>query len=215
MEISEFGNKNADIVLVQAVDEHDLEMLEKEISEIRQRTDKDFLLTAFKVKDWNKDLSPWKAPAVFRKDDFGDGAGGTLKEILKYCHDSAKTYFIGGYSLAGLFSLWAVHQTDEFKGVAAVSPSMWFPGFGDFMKENGIRCENVYLSLGDKEEKARNPVMATVGDKIRWAEAYLKEKNINCVLEWNSGNHFRDADLRTAKGFAWVMETACHSASKT
>jgi hypothetical protein len=201
MEIQEFGNKNAELVFVQPVDSHDLELVESEIAEIRKSTEKDFLLATFKVNDWNKDLSPWKAPAVFGKDDFGDGAENTLKEILKYCNDSTKTYCIGGYSLAGLFSLWAVYRTDLFKAVAAVSPSMWFPGFDDFMKENEIRCKNVYLSLGDKEEKARNPVMATVGDKIRWADAYLKEQGVNCALEWNTGNHFREADLRTAKGF--------------
>ena len=25
------------------------------------------------------------------------------------------------------------------------------------------------------------------------------------TLEWNEGNHFRDAGLRMAKAFAWVM----------
>ena len=47
--------------------------------------------------------------------------------------------------------------------------------------------------------------MATVGDKIRKAHALLKERNDNCILEWNDGNHFRDADKRTAKAFAWVL----------
>ena len=35
---------------------------------------------------------------------------------------------LGGYSLAGLFALWASTQTDLFYGVAAASPSVWFPG---------------------------------------------------------------------------------------
>lgn len=69
-----------------------------------------------------------------------------------------------------------------------------------------MKSENVYLSLGDKEEKARNPVMATVGDRIREAYELLKKQNINCILEWNEGNHFKDADLRTAKAFSWVMK---------
>jgi hypothetical protein len=42
------------------------------------------------------------------------------------------------------------------------------------MKKNEIKTDTVYLSLGDREEKARNPVMATVGDRIREAEALLK-----------------------------------------
>ena len=64
----------------------------------------------------------------------------------------------------------------------------------------------VYLSLGDKEEKARNPVMAMVGTHIREAHKVLKRKGIDTVLEWNEGNHFKDSDLRTAKAFAWVMK---------
>ena len=59
--------------------------------------------------------------------------------------------------MAGLFSLWAAYQTDAFAGVAAASPSIWFPDFLQDMKEHGIRTESVYLSLGDREEKTRNP----------------------------------------------------------
>ncbi len=171
-----------------------------------KNTDDDFRLIAFRVGNWNRDLSPWEAPAVFGKESFGNGAAETLDEILKVCEDSAKTYYIGGYSLAGLFSLWAVYQTDRFRGAAAASPSVWFPGFENYMKEHEIRTGHVYLSLGDREEKTRNPVMASVGEKIRAACALLKEQGTDCVLEWNEGNHFRDADLRTAKAFLWVMK---------
>ena len=83
---------------------------------------------------------------------------------------------------------------------------MWFPGFADFMKVNEIKTGAVYLSLGDKEEKARNPVMATVGDRIRGAYSLLSEKGVKCVLEWNEGNHFKDFDVRTAKAFSRVIK---------
>ena len=144
---------------------------------------------------------------VFRENraDFGDGAERTLAAILELCTDKSKRYYLGGYSLAGLFALWAAYQTEVFRGVAAASPSMWFPGFVGYMKEHTLRCGAVYLSLGDREEKARNPVMATVGDRIREAHQVLKERGIPCRLEWNEGNHFRDADVRTAKGFAYLL----------
>ncbi len=203
----EFGSVNADTVLIQPVDEYDLSGIESEASLIAGSCDKSFRLTAVKVDNWNTDLSPWKAPAVFGKEDFGSGAAHTLAEILRLCADETKTYCIGGYSLAGLFALWAAYQTDIFTGVAAASPSVWFPGFTDYMKENEIKTGTVYLSLGDKEEKARNPVMATVGGKIREAHALLSEHGVKCVLEWNEGNHFKDTDVRTAKAFAWVMNT--------
>ena len=74
------------------------------------------------------------------------------------------------------------------------------------MKAGEIKSRNIYLSLGDKEEKTRNPVMATVGDRIREAYTLLKDQGANCVLEWNEGNHFKDADRRTARAFSWVMQ---------
>ena len=205
MEIIEFGNPQSDIVLIQPVDDHDLEGIENEYAKIVRDSDKSICLKAVKIDDWNSDLSPWKAPAVFGKEGFGEGAAKTLEEVLKLCVDKSKTYYIGGYSLAGLFALWAAYETDVFSGVAAASPSMWFPDFDEYMAQNEIKTDTVYLSLGDKEEKARNPIMATVGDKIRKAYALLKEQNVNCTLEWNEGNHFKDADIRTAKGFVWVM----------
>ena len=206
MDVFEYGNRDAKIVLIQPVDEHDLDMIESEIAAIREKTAKDFRLVACKINSWNRDLSPWKAPAVFGREDFGEGAAATLHKILSFCADQMKTYYIGGYSLAGLFALWAGYQTNCFCGVAAASPSLWFPGFTDFMEAREILSRHVYLSLGDREERTRNPVMATVGDRTRAAYAMLQARDMDCMLEWNEGNHFKDADLRTAKAFAWVME---------
>lgn len=201
----EFGNPDANIVLIQMVDEHDLEGIENEVALISKNARMDFRLVALKVNNWNNDLSPWQAPAVFGKEGFGGNAEATLKEVLKLCTDKSKTYYIGGYSLSGLFALWAAYQTDIFKGVAAASPSIWFPGFVEYMKKSELKTTRVYLSLGDKEEKTRNPVMAQVGDKIREAYEYFENKKIGATLEWNSGNHFKDADLRTAKAFIWII----------
>ena len=200
-----FGDPKAQVCLIQPVDDHDLEGIRNEYEKIRELTDMDFCLTAVKVNDWNKDLSPWEAPAVFGIENFGSGASDTLKEILSLCTDKDKKYYIGGYSLAGLFSLWASVQTDRFEGVAAASPSVWFPDFLEYIRERKPLCKKIYLSLGDKEEKTRNPVMATVGDKIRELDSFLVQEDFDCVLEWNEGNHFKDFDIRTAKAFASVM----------
>lgn len=142
------------------------------------------------------------------KEDFGDGATDTLADVLERCADRDKACILGGYSLAGLFALWAAYQTDAFSAVAAASPSVWFPGFLDYMRAHSPRAASAYLSLGDKEERTRNPVMATVGERIREAYNLMKAQGVNAILEWNQGNHFRDADLRTARAFAWAMKEA-------
>ena len=205
MNVLEYGNPNASTVLIQPVDDHDLQEIENEVRLIRELSGADFRLIAWKVDRWNHDLSPWEAEAVFGDEGFGNGAAETLAGILELTRDSNKTYFIGGYSLAGLFALWAAFQTDVFRGVAAASPSVWFPGFVDFVKTNHIHCTAAYLSLGTKEAKTRNPVMATVGDRIRELDGILQDRGVRSTLEWNPGNHFREPDVRTAKAFAWVL----------
>ena len=201
----EYGNPSADTVLIQMVGDHDLVSMEKEFAAIREKSTEDFRLVAIKADRWNQDLSPWSSPGVFGKEGFGDGAARTLSEVLHYCGDASKTYYIGGYSLAGLFALWAAHQVNLFKGVAAASPSIWFPGFLDYMKGHECKSGVVYLSLGDKEERTNDPVVAAVGAKIREAHDWLREQGKVCVLEWNRGNHFKEAEFRTAKAFLWVM----------
>ena len=77
------GDSDADYCLIQAVDEHDEQLLEKEFDAIRQRSnDKKVMLAAFLVDNRFHDLSPWKAPAAFGKTNFGDGATNTLNFVV-------------------------------------------------------------------------------------------------------------------------------------
>ncbi|MBQ9030086.1 MAG: esterase [Parasporobacterium sp.] len=210
-----YGNPKANTVLIQMADDPDLSVMEQEVEHIRRLTGReDFLLAAIGVDNWNGDLSPWAAPPVFGKEPFGDGAENTLEYLKRELIPSLpepeggqqRTFFIGGYSLAGLFALWAVFRTDLFAGAAAASPSVWFPSFRDYVSSHPLKTKAVYLSLGDKEEKTRNPVMAQVGDAIREIYGNLQRSSMPCRLEWNQGNHFREPELRTAKGFSWLMK---------
>ena len=209
-----------DVLLIQPVDDHDIEVLDSEVAEIERLAGKDFTLAAFKVDDWNADLSPWGAPSVFGNEAFAGGAGETLHYVeeqlipeltsVNGVQTESRTdtkIFIGGYSLAGFFALWAVYQTDLFSGAAAASPSVWFPGWIEYAGSHAVKAEKVYLSLGDKEEKTRNPVMRTVGDNIRRQFELLQADGSckGCTLEMNQGNHFKEPDIRTAKGFAWLL----------
>ena len=88
-----YGDKNADIVLIQPVGDHDLPEIENEVAEIKKLTSVDFQLIAVKVEDWNRELSPWDAPAVIGYEGFGNGAEDTLAEILTICSDKSKNYY--------------------------------------------------------------------------------------------------------------------------
>lgn len=194
--------------------EHELQSMESEVTAIAQSAHH-FLFAAVPVESWNDALSPWKSPAVWGKQDFGGKAGETLCFLTDQVIPSLKQRFdlqenvkiiLGGYSLAGLFALWASTQTKLFYGIAAASPSVWFLGWMEFEQRHPIQAQRVYLSLGDREERTRNAVMAAVGDNIRTLHSRLIEHGADCTLEWNSGGHFKDADLRTAKAFRWTME---------
>ena len=205
MTIYRFGDQSEKITLVQPIDRMGIKSLERELTQIRELTQTVFSLTAIAVDDWNRDLSPWSAPPIFGKEPFGDGAKETLDCILEACSDQSRSYILGGYSLAGLFCLWAACNTDRFSGIAAASPSVWFPHFTEHLRENRLQTDAVYLSLGDAEAKAKNPTLATVSDCIEDTYTIIKDQKIPCILEWNPGNHFKDPDLRCAKAFAWIL----------
>lgn len=210
-----YGNPDADFWIIRPIDEEYLNHIDLEIREISNLTgNQEFFFITVIISDWNSELSPWQAASVFGKEEFGDGAEDTLSFITdslmpdindKYNGMNGKYCIIAGYSLAGLFALWSGFRTEAFSGIAAVSPSVWFPEFVGFTEKGDVKAENVYLSLGDREALTRNPVMGTVAECINEEYRILTEKNVNCVLEWNKGNHFKNVEMRMAKGIAWVI----------
>ena len=78
--------------------------------------------------------------------------------------------------------------------------------FNVFLSGATIQAQRIYLSLGDREEYTKNTIMAAVGDNIRALHHELVVCGKTCTLEWNRGGHFKDADLRTARAFRWVIE---------
>lgn len=179
--------------------------------------EQNFLLVAFQVEDWNRDFSPWEAPAAFGTEAFDGQGARTLKWLLeegvpyidRTYHVKEQEHWLAGYSLAGLFALWAAYECDIFSGIACCSGSLWFKDWDIYMREHTLKRKcSVYLSLGGKEEKTKNAVMATVGDRTREQEKLLLEDSFaeQVVLEWNPGGHFADSGKRLAKGIKWLME---------
>ena len=209
-------NEDTEYILIQPVDENDISVLDSEVKHIEENADRNFSLLAFKIEDWNSELTPWEMSLLRGKGNFGDGAAGTLEfikndlilAVSEYINIENKEikYILGGYSLAGLFSLWSGYQTDIFEGIAAVSPSVWYKGWIEYVAAGKPLSEKIYLSLGDTEEKTKHQILSKIGDNIRKQHEILeKSENVKTVLEWNEGNHFQNPDIRTAKGFLWVM----------
>lgn len=204
--------EGAQTLLMQPVDAHDQSLLESEVGMIRSLTDVPFNLVAFGIKDWMSELTPWPAPPTFGKQPFGEGAKDTLKYVTNTLLPLLKVRWgemrvvLGGYSLAGLFSLWAGYNSDLFYSIAAASPSVWYPQWTEYIEGMAFHSKAVYLSLGDRESRTKNPVMAHVDDAISRQHQLLAAQGVATTLEWNPGGHFVDSEKRMAKAFIWAME---------
>lgn len=175
--------------------------------------------------EWNRDMSPWYHPGVFAKG--GDFAGGADLYLQKLCHEiipevEEKIHpdimaefknevhrYLAGYSLSGLFSLYALYHTDLFEGIACMSGSLWYEGWIPYMKKHEMcrKPEKIYFSLGDQEAKG-NSQMRTVTERTEETKRYMEHLGISTILEWNPGNHFRDVPERIARGIDWLMTDA-------
>ena len=156
--------------------------------------------------DWNHDMSPWYMPSIYSKEkSFSGGADGYLKLLIDEILPKAKELIEG--ELAGLFAVYTMYKTDVFDRVACMSGSLWFSDFIEYCKRNEYKRlpDKIYFSLGDKEANTRNPVLKTVQDKTIELSEYFKSLGAEVIFELNSGNHFTDTILRSAKGIKAIL----------
>ena len=175
-----------------------------------------FTLVTVSDLAWNHDMAPWDSPAAFKKGaPFTGGADDYLRQLVEEIIPEAEKELpgppawrgIAGYSLAGLFALYAVYQTDVFSRVGCMSGSLWFPGFKEyiFSHEPKRRPDCIYFSLGDREDKTRNPALKTVQENTEEIQTFYQNKGIDTVFQLNPGNHFVQGIERTAAGIQWLL----------
>ena len=101
-----------------------------------------------------------------------------------------------------------MYQCDIFDRVASMSGSLWFPGFKEYILSHDLqkRPEKLYLSLGDREAKTRNPYLKTVQDNTEQIVSHYEQMGLDVTWELNQGNHFKEAALRSAKGIKAILE---------
>ena len=192
---------------------------------------------------WEENFSPWCAPRVFAKGpNFGDGAQKTLDTLINQVIPWAESALsdppayraLVGYSLAGLFSLWAgVSQqvalgcqpddapsqpsaphvdapTPTFQRIGAVSGSFWFPGLLDYVDQQlsggVVGLTHVYLSLGDREARTPNPQIMHVRENAELLASKLESAGITSTFELNRGNHFQNVEGRMQKALDWLVK---------
>ena len=209
-----FGSERPGCLLIQPSARHENATLEAEAAQIAALSPTPFLLATVELADWMIDLMPWPDANVSREPEAGKHAQETLQYILVSLIPALQERFgplpviLGGYSLGGLFALWASAQSDSFRAVAAASPSVWIRDWLPFARKHAPLADRVYLSLGDREEQVKNQAIARVGDCLRAQYALLQEQlgTQHCTLAWEPGGHFNDNEGRLARAFAWCLE---------
>ena len=175
-----------------------------------------FTLVSVSSLDWNHDMSPWEIPPVKNADPCTGGADVYLRILIerivpeaeKEIKGTASWRGIAGYSLAGLFALYSMYQTDIFSRAASMSGSLWYPGITEYISSHTMKKtpDYLYFSLGSKEARTRNPYMKTVQENTEMIEKYYRENGISTAFQLNPGNHYKDAEKRTAAGIRWLAD---------
>ena len=176
--------------------------------------DRNFTLLCYDAADWNRDFSPW--PSALPRGEHAPGGGpDTLRWLEDECVPFLRTRFpvlpplyTLGYSLSGLFALWAFYESGLFAGCGCCSGSLWLDGWDDYAARAHAPADSiVYLSLGGKEEHSPDPLLSRVGDCTRRMDAVLAaDKNIRAhTLVWNRGGHFANSGPRLAQAVRWLL----------
>lgn len=153
-----------------------------------------FTLVLISDLDWNHDMAPWDSQAVFKNGEpFTGGADDYMRLLVDEIIPRAEKELAGppawrgiaGYSLAGLFALYAIYQTDVFSRVGCISGSLWFPGFKEYVLSHEPKRwpDCIYFSLGDKEAKTRNPVLKIVRENTEEIQTFYQNKGIGVPVE--------------------------------
>ena len=176
-----------------------------------------FILAAISNLDWDCDMSPWAIPPISQNDTPCSGGADAFLKLLTddvipkvngLIKGKAAYNAIAGYSLAGLFALYALYKTPAFSRAATASGSLWFPGFTEYAINNQLAVipDCVYFSLGDREAKTKNTILQTVEANTRILEQYYSANGIKTVYVSNDGNHFKNAIPRMSDGIKWLLE---------
>ncbi len=118
------------------------------VDEMLSLGETDFNLLSIGNLEWNHDMTPWECPPLFKNDTPSTGGAdkyldlllnGIIPEAREYIKGEPAYLGIAGYSLAGLFAVYAMYRTDVFERVASMSGSLWFPDFKEYCMEHEMK----------------------------------------------------------------------------
>lgn len=178
-----------------------------------------FIFLDIKVNEWSEKLTPYKVPdkGLYLRNLDGKGTDHLkfidetlipfINNYLSKTEISISKYILIGYSLAGLFAVFAGLKSKYINIIASISGSLWYPNLIKYI--NDIPINNninfIYLSLGNKEKNTRNEYMKEVENNSLMLYDYFKNKYKNAYFEFNNGNHFFHSNERVIKALTYLF----------
>ncbi|MCC8075081.1 MAG: alpha/beta hydrolase [Clostridiales bacterium] len=176
-----------------------------------------FSLAVINGVSWDDDMTPWPIPPISKGDTPCSGRADAwlaqltdelLPQITAALPFPPTYCALAGYSLAGLFAVYAGYKTDCFSRLVSASGSMWYPDFVPFVRQHSIseQVKVIYFSLGDQESHTKNQYLAPVEENTRFLAQYFSEQGLQTTFQLNKGNHYRNSTGRMAAGIQWALE---------
>lgn len=166
------------------------------------------------VRAWSAALTPWEAAPLRRgAPGFAGDAATTLTELrervvpLVEAQTGARRpahRAVCGYSLGGLFALYAFTHDCIFSACGCLSGSLWYEGWVDHLRALPFEGAGKYafFSLGKKEPKAGAPIMRGVLDDMEQCADILRGRGCDVACSIGPGNHMQHHRERFEAGLA-------------
>ncbi|AJA48797.1 putative hydrolase of the alpha/beta superfamily [Clostridium pasteurianum DSM 525 = ATCC 6013] len=189
-------------------------ILEKLELMFKNKALKEFLLVGIESKKRIDEYTPWYSKSLVEK---GEDFGGKGKEYLSFIVEELKIYIDGKYntkkdkentgiigaSLGGLISLYAAYiYPNIFGKIGAISPSLWYEGFIDFMIEQDLQVLNnkIYMDVGSEEGLTKKNIQKFMVKRVQEGCRILLSKgfvqgNLKLTLD-NGAVHSKEAFVR-------------------
>jgi len=172
------------------------------------------ITVALSTGDRLKDLTPWAGKAISHKfKDFGGGGDAYIAYIEnnlipfineKYsARKEASEVSIGGVSLGGIMSIYALYKSNLFGNALCISGSFWYYDFIEFLKSNSPKNKNAEIILisGKDEGKGKPEPLDKTTQYAEEAAEILKGKTNRPVnLLWDEGGHHHNRQNRIEEG---------------
>lgn len=198
--------------------------LEKIESMFNSNKLKEVLLIGIESKKRIDEYTPWYAKALVEKNEDFAGKG---NKYLYFIAEELKTYIdnryhtkkdkentgIIGASLGGLISLYSAYLYPNIFGkIGAISPSLWYEKFVDFMKKRDLQASNskIYMDVGSEEGIGKKTVQKFMVERVQESHRILllkgfTEENLKLTLD-NGANHNQEAfNKRFPYALQWLF----------